>query len=94
MKGKVYGQKIKSICTINGWRKRYTQVPTIILKGQWLKTAGFEADNYVEVFCEGYKITLTKTTQPAASNKKSLEERVKDLDSNQRKKLADFIEKL
>lgn len=72
----------------------YTLVPTIILKGQWLKTAGFEAGDYVEVVCEGDKITLTKTTPPEASNKKSLEERVKDLDSNQRKKLADFIEKL
>lgn len=72
----------------------YTLVPTIILKGQLLKTAGFEAGDYVEVVCEGDKITLTKTTPPEASNKKSLEERVKDLDSNQRKKLADFIEKL
>lgn len=72
----------------------YTQVPTIIFKGQWLKTAGFVAGEYVEVECEDGKITLTKTTPPEASSKKSLEERVKDLDSNQRKKLADFIEKL
>lgn len=75
-------------------RGNYTLVPTIILKGQWLKTADFEAGDYIEVVCEGDKITLTKTTSPEASNKKSLEERVKDLDSNQRKKLADFIEKL
>lgn len=27
----------------------YTQVPTIILKGQWLKTAGIVAGDYVEV---------------------------------------------
>ena len=27
----------------------YTQVPTIILKGQWLKAAGFEAGQFVEV---------------------------------------------
>lgn len=50
----------------------YTLVPTIILKGQWLKTAGFEAGDYVEVVCEGDKITLTKTTPPEASSKKSL----------------------
>lgn len=51
----------------------YTQVPTIILKGQWLKTAGFEVGEYVEVECEGDKITLTKTTPPEAENtKKSL----------------------
>ena len=36
----------------------YTQVPTIILKGQWLKAAGFEAGQYVEVVCEGDKIVL------------------------------------
>ena len=72
----------------------YNQVPNIILKGRWLKTAGFEVGDYVEVQCDGDKITLTKTTPPEASNKKTLEERVKNLDSNQRKKLADFIEKL
>lgn len=72
----------------------YTQVPTIILKGQWLKAAGFEAGEYLEVVCEGDKITLTKTTPPEASTRKSLEERVKELDSNQRKKLADFIKKI
>lgn len=65
------------------------------MKEQWLKTAGFVAGDYVEVECEGDKITLTKTTSPGTKNtKKSLEERVKVLDSNQRKKLADFIEKL
>lgn len=31
----------------------YIQVPTIILKGQWLKAAGFETGNYVEVNCDG-----------------------------------------
>lgn len=25
----------------------YTQVPTVVLKGQWLKAAGFEAGEYV-----------------------------------------------
>jgi len=72
----------------------YTHVPTSILKGQWLKAAGFEAGEYLEVVCEGDKITLTKTTPPEASTRKSLEERVKELDSNQRKKLADFIKKI
>ena len=72
----------------------YTQVPTIILKGQWLKTAGFEAGDYVEVVCEGDKITLTKTTPPEASNRKSLEDKIKDLDPEQRKKLAKMIDSL
>ena len=73
----------------------YTQVPTIILKGQWLKTAGFEAGDYVEVECDGDKITLTKTTPPEAkSTKRSLEEKINELDSRQRKKLAKLIDSL
>ena len=57
----------------------YTQVPTIILKGQWLKTVGFTASEYVEVECDGDKITLTKTTPPEASSKKSIEEKIKGI---------------
>ena len=72
----------------------YTQVPTIILKGQWLKTAGFVAGEYVEVECEDGKITLTKTTPPEASSKKSLEDKIKNLNSEQRKKLAKMIDSL
>lgn len=50
----------------------YTKVPTIILKGQWLKTANFEAGDYVEVEFDGDKIILTKTTPPEAKNIKKL----------------------
>ena len=49
----------------------YTQVPTIILKGQWLKAAGFEAGQYVEVVCERNKIILSKTTVPEPTTNKS-----------------------
>ena len=49
----------------------YTQVPTIILKGQWLKAAGFEAGQYVEVVCEGNKIILSKTTALEPTTNKS-----------------------
>ena len=73
----------------------YTQVPTIILKGQWLKTAGFAAGEYVEVECDGDKITLTKTTPPEAKRtKKSLEEKINELDPKKRKKLAELIDNL
>ena len=47
------------------------QVPTIILKGQWLKAAVFEAGQYVEVVCEGNKIILSKTTAPEPTTNKS-----------------------
>ena len=49
----------------------YTQVPTIILKGQWLKAAGSETGQYVEVVCEGDKIVLSKTTAPEPTINKS-----------------------
>ena len=72
----------------------YTQVPTIILKGQWLKTAGSEAGQYVEVVCEGDKIILSKTTAPEPASKKSLEEKIKNLDKSKREKLSWMIDKL
>ena len=73
----------------------YTQVPTILLKGKWLEEAGFKPGEYVEVVVEGDKITLSKTTPPEAkSTKKSLEERINKLDSKQRAKLANLINKL
>lgn len=73
----------------------YKQVPTIVLKGQWLKDAGFEIGEYVEVVCDGDKITLTKTTPPETkSTKKSLEEKINELDSEQRKKVAKLIDSL
>jgi len=53
----------------------YRQVPTIIIKGQWLKDAGFVSGEYVEVECVDDKITLTKTTPPEAP-RKSLEEKI------------------
>lgn len=72
----------------------YTPVPAILLKGKWLEEAGFKSGEYVEVVFEGGKITLTKTTPPEASSKKSLEEKIKGLDPEQRKKLAQMIDSL
>lgn len=73
----------------------YTQVPTVVLKGQWLKAAGFEIGDYLEIECDGDKITLIKTTplEPKATQK-SLEEKIKNLDKAQREKLARVIDKL
>nr|DAW55513.1 MAG TPA: Toxin SymE, type I toxin-antitoxin system [Caudoviricetes sp.] len=73
----------------------YTQVPTVVLKGQWLKAAGFEIGDYLEIECDGDKITLIKTTPPEPkTTKKSLEEKIKKLDKTQREKLARMIDKL
>ena len=73
----------------------YTQVPTVVLKGQWLKAAGFEIGDYLEIECDGDKITLIKTTPPEPKvTQKSLEEKIKNLDKAQREKLARVIDKL
>ena len=74
--------------------RNYKSVPTIILKGQWLKDAGFEFGGYVEVECIDDKITLTKTTPPGLPPKKSLEEKIEGLSESKRKRLAEFVDKL
>lgn len=75
--------------------RNYAQVPTIVLKGQWLKAAGFEIGDYLEIECDGDKITLIKTTPPEPkATQKSLEEKIKNLDKAQREKLARVIDKL
>lgn len=56
------------------------------------KLIHFKCDKYVEV--EGDKISLTKTTSPEVSSGKSLEDKIKDLDDKQRKKLAKMLESL
>lgn len=74
----------------------YTQVSTILLKGKWLEEAGFNVGDYVEVVCEGDKITLSKTEAPETkkSSKQSLEEKINGMSESQRKKLAEIIDKI
>lgn len=70
---------------MNGDDGNYTPVPTILLKGKWIEEVGFKSGEYVEVIVEGNKIALTKTNPPGASSKRSFEEKIKDLDPEQRK---------
>lgn len=83
---KVYEQSISG--------PAYTPIPIIILRGKWLKSFGFVIGEYVEVVCDGDKITLTKTTPPELPPKKSLEEKIEDLSESKRKRLAEFVDKL
>lgn len=46
---KVYGQR-------NGYN--YQEVPTIVLKGKWLKDAGFDIGTDIMVECENGRITV------------------------------------
>ena len=38
---------------------KYKETPTIMLKGQWLKEAGFEVGRYVQVKCEDGKLIIS-----------------------------------
>ena len=53
---KVYGQ--------SGYK--YRETPTIMLKGQWLKEAGFEIGDYISVTCEDGKLIIAQDTEKAA----------------------------
>jgi antitoxin component of MazEF toxin-antitoxin module len=53
---KVYGQ--------SGYK--YRETPTIMLKGMWLKEAGFNIGDYISVTCEDGKIIITQDAERAA----------------------------
>ena len=53
---KVYGQ--------SGYK--YKETPTIMLKGLWLKEAGFDIWDYISVTCEDCKIIITQDVERAA----------------------------
>ena len=36
-------------------------IPTIILKGEWLRKFGFDCNDKIEVLCEDHKIIILKT---------------------------------
>lgn len=67
----------------------YTPVPSIMLKGKWLEAAGFKIGDFVEVVCEGDKITLTKTTPP--ETKETLNAELMKLTKKEREKLLRMI---
>lgn len=73
----------------------YTSVPTILLKGKWLEEAGFKIGEYVDVEINGDTITLTKALPPEPkADKKSLEEKINELDPKQRKQLNAYLDSL
>lgn len=52
---KVYGQ--------SGYK--YRETPTIMLKGLWLKEAGFDIGDYISVTCEDGKIIIIQDAERA-----------------------------
>lgn len=53
---KVYGQ--------SGYK--YWETPTIMLKGMWLKEAGFDVGDYISVTCEDGKIVIAQDVERIA----------------------------
>ena len=53
---KVYGQ--------SGYK--YRETPTIMLKGMWLKEAGFDVGDYISVTCEDGKIIIAQDAERAS----------------------------
>ena len=45
------------VCEKSGYK--YKATPTIILKGQWLKDAGFDIGDSITVTCEDGKLIIT-----------------------------------
>ena len=45
---------------------QYRSIPTIQLKGQWLKELGFDAGTYISVSCENGKLVITPDVERAA----------------------------
>ncbi len=45
---------------------KYRETPTIMLKGLWLKEAGFDIGDYISVTCEDGKIIITQEAERAA----------------------------
>lgn len=45
---------------------KYQQTPTIMLKGNWLKEAGFDIGDYISITCEDGKIIITQDAERAA----------------------------
>lgn len=46
------------VCEQSGYK--YKATPTIVLKGQWLKDAGFDIGDSITVTCEGGKLIITQ----------------------------------
>ncbi len=45
---------------------KYRETPTIMLKGLWLKEAGFDIGDYISVTCEDGKIIITQDAERIA----------------------------
>lgn len=58
-------KKIRSMKVLEQSGYKYKPTPAIMLKGQWLKEAGFEIGMHIEVHCEDGKLIITQAAADA-----------------------------
>ena len=78
---KVYGQ--------SGYK--YRETPTIMLKGLWLKEAGFDIGDYISVTCEDGKIIITQDAERAAVKAAEAEFMEKEMKALQKRYEAEKV---
>ena len=78
---KVYGQ--------SGYK--YRETPTIMLKGLWLKEAGFDIGDYISVTCEDGKIIITQDAERAAVKAAEAEYMVREMKALQKRYEAEKV---
>jgi len=78
---KVYGQS----------DYKYRETPTIMLKGMWLKEAGFDIGDYISVTCEDGKIIITQDAERAAVKAAEAEFMAKEMKALQKRYEAEKV---
>ena len=74
------------VCGTSGYN--YQTVPSIMLKGKWLKEAGFELGDFIKVQCEDGKLIIS-----VDEDRKMLVEAQKAFLEEERKKVLKQFEK-
>jgi len=59
-------QKIRSMKVYEQSGRNYKPTPTIIIKGDYLRAAGFDIGDYISVSCEDGRLVITPDTERAA----------------------------
>ena len=58
-------KKVRNMKVYSQSGYKYQEVPSIILRGKWLASAGFEIGDHITVSCEDGKITITPDAERA-----------------------------
>ncbi len=70
---------------------KYRETPTIMLKGLWLKEAGFDIGDYISVTCEDGKSIITQDAERAAVKAAEAEFMEKEMKALQKRYEAEKV---